>query len=50
MESENVAQYTFVLAVVFVTGFLAELAGLEAIIGAFLAGLVLNQLIPHHPR
>ncbi len=47
VESESVAQYTFVLAVVFVTGFLAELAGLEAIIGAFLAGLVLNQLIPH---
>jgi Kef-type K+ transport system membrane component KefB len=47
VESENVAQYTFVLAVVFVTGFMAELAGLEAIIGAFLAGLVLNQLIPH---
>jgi Kef-type K+ transport system membrane component KefB len=47
VESESVAQYIFVLAVVFVTGFMAELAGLEAIIGAFLAGLVLNQLIPH---
>lgn len=47
VESEGVSQYIFVLAVVFATGFLAELAGLEAIIGAFLAGLVLNRLIPH---
>ncbi len=37
VENESVSQYTFVLAAVFVTGFLAELAGLEAIIGAFLA-------------
>lgn len=47
VEKEDVAQYIFVLAVVFAAGFLAELAGLEPIIGAFLAGLALNRLIPH---
>jgi len=44
---DNVSQYIFVLAMVFLGAFLAELAGLEAIIGAFLAGLSLNRLIPH---
>jgi Kef-type K+ transport system membrane component KefB len=47
MQSEGVSQYIFVLAAVFATAFLAEVAGLEPIIGAFLAGLVLNRLIPH---
>ncbi len=41
------SQYLFVLGVVFLAAFLAELAGVEAIIGAFLAGLALNRLIPH---
>lgn len=44
---DNVSQYIFVLALVFVGSFLAEVAGIEAIIGAFLAGLALNKLIPH---
>lgn len=44
--SENVLQYIFVLGLVFLAGFLAEAAGIEAIIGAFLAGLSLNRLIP----
>jgi len=44
---EPVAQYIFVLAMVFLGAFLAELAGLEAIVGAFLAGLSLNRFIPH---
>ena len=43
---DNVAQYIFVLAMVFLAAFLAELAGVEGIIGAFLAGLSLNRLIP----
>lgn len=46
-EKEGVVQYIFVLAVVFAAAFLAEVAGLEPIIGAFLAGLALNRLIPH---
>jgi hypothetical protein len=36
-----------VLAVVFFSAFLAEVSGLEPIIGAFAAGLALNALIPH---
>ncbi|MBB4078524.1 Kef-type K+ transport system membrane component KefB/nucleotide-binding universal stress UspA family protein [Lewinella aquimaris] len=43
---DNVSQYIFVLAMVFFGAALAELAGIEPIIGAFLAGLGLNRLIP----
>jgi Kef-type K+ transport system membrane component KefB len=45
---DSISQYIFVLAMVFFGAFLAELAGIEAIIGAFIAGLALNRLIPHH--
>lgn len=44
---DSVSQYIFVLAIVFLASFLAEAAGIEAIIGAFFAGLVLNSFIPH---
>ncbi|TCO10481.1 cation:proton antiporter [Natronoflexus pectinivorans] len=44
---DKVSQYIFVLGVVFVSAYLAELAGVEAIIGAFLAGLALNRLVPN---
>jgi Kef-type K+ transport system membrane component KefB len=44
--NDNVSQYIFVLVMVFLGAVLAELAGIEAIIGAFLAGLSLNRLIP----
>ncbi|WP_346236427.1 cation:proton antiporter [Niabella insulamsoli] len=44
---DSVSQYIFVLGMVFLASFLAELAGLEAIIGAFFSGLVLNRFIPH---
>jgi len=44
---DSVSQYIFVLMMVFLGAVLAELAGIEAIIGAFLAGLTLNRLIPH---
>lgn len=47
LESEKHSHYIFVLAVVFFAAFLAEVAGLEPIIGAFMAGLALNTLIPH---
>ena len=43
---DSVLQYLFVLALVFFSAFLAEAAGVEAIIGAFLGGLALNRLIP----
>ncbi len=44
---DSVSQYIFVLALVFLGSFLAEAAGVEAIIGAFLSGLALNRFIPH---
>ena len=44
---DNVSQYIFVLVMVYLGAVLAEMAGIEAIIGAFLAGLALNRLIPH---
>lgn len=47
LESEKTSHYIFVLSVVFFAAFLAEVAGVEAIIGAFVAGLALNKLIPH---
>jgi Kef-type K+ transport system membrane component KefB len=47
MAKEKHSHYIFVLTVVFFAAFLAELAGVEDIIGAFLAGLALNRLIPH---
>jgi Kef-type K+ transport system membrane component KefB len=47
LESEKHAHYIYVLSVVFFSAFLAEICGLEPIIGAFVAGLVLNPLIPH---
>ena len=46
LENEKHAHYIFVLSVVFFSAFLAEISGLEPIIGAFVAGLALNQLIP----
>jgi len=46
LESEKHSHYIFVLAVVFFAAFLAEVAGVEPIIGAFVAGLALNKLIP----
>jgi Kef-type K+ transport system membrane component KefB len=44
---DSISQYIFVLAIVFLASFLAEAAGIEAIIGAFFAGLVLNNFIPY---
>ena len=45
--TDNVVQFIFVLAIVFLGAGLMELIGMEGILGAFLAGLVLNRLIPH---
>lgn len=46
-DSEKYSNFIFVLFVVFASGFLVELGGIEPIIGAFAAGLALNRLIPH---
>ncbi|GAA4788824.1 cation:proton antiporter [Olivibacter ginsenosidimutans] len=47
VESEKTSHYIFVLLIVFFAAFMAEIAGLEPIIGAFVAGLALNKFIPH---
>lgn len=44
--SDPVLQYVFVLVMLFSGAFLAMLAGMESILGAFLVGLALNRLIP----
>lgn len=43
---DSVMQYIFILALVFLSASLARLVGLEGLLGAFLAGLVVNRLIP----
>jgi Kef-type K+ transport system membrane component KefB/mannitol/fructose-specific phosphotransferase system IIA component (Ntr-type) len=40
------SEFVFVVTVVFLCAFLADAIGTEAILGAFLAGLTLNPLIP----
>lgn len=44
---DNVMQFVFVLSMVFLGAGLMELVGMEGILGAFLAGLVLNRYVPH---
>ena len=43
---DGVVQYIFVLVLVFLGAGLMEMVGIEGILGAFLAGLALNRLIP----
>ncbi len=44
---DKISHFIFVMVMIYLAGLFAELAGVEAIIGAFLAGLALNRLIPH---
>ena len=44
--SDQVVQFIYVLAAVFISSLVAKLIGLEAILGAFYAGLVINRFIP----
>ncbi|MGM0546283.1 MAG: cation:proton antiporter [Bacteroidota bacterium] len=46
VQEERYFEFLFVMSVLFVCAFLGEVAGMEAIIGSFLAGLALNRLIP----
>lgn len=46
VRDQSITEYVFIIAILFTTAFLAEQVGLAAIIGAFLAGLSLNRLIP----
>ncbi len=47
VEDDKYSHYVLVLFILFLCGFLAQLGGLEPIIGAFAGGLALNKLIPH---
>ncbi len=44
--SDKVMQYVFVLVLVFLAACTAQLIGLEPVLGAFLAGLLLNRYVP----
>lgn len=43
---EKVTQYVFVMSMVFMAAWSAQLIGLEAVLGAFAAGLILNRYVP----
>ena len=45
--SDSAILYVFVLAMMFLSAVVADLCGLEGILGAFLCGLVFNRFIPH---
>ena len=44
--SDNVTQFVYILAMVFCSAWIAGAIGLEAVLGAFFAGLVLNRYVP----
>lgn len=44
--SDPLTQFIYILSMVFVFSLLANVIGLEAILGAFYAGLVLNRFVP----
>ena len=43
---EKVTQYVFILAMVFFSAWLSGIIGLEPVLGAFYAGLVINRYVP----
>lgn len=43
---EKVTQYVFILALVFLSAWVSGLIGLEPVLGAFFAGLVINRYVP----
>ncbi|MBR6640034.1 MAG: cation:proton antiporter [Muribaculaceae bacterium] len=45
--SDRVTQFVYVMALVFLASWFAQIIGLEAVLGAFFAGLVLNRYIPN---
>lgn len=45
--NDNVTQFVFVLALVFLASCVAQIIGLESVLGAFFAGIVLNRYIPN---
>ena len=45
--SDAVMQFIFVMSMLFMSAAASEVVGLEGIIGAFVAGIILNRYIPH---
>ena len=45
--SDAIMQFIYVLSVMFLSAALSEAIGVEGIVGAFMAGLILNRYIPH---
>ena len=45
-EGERLSHFIFVLLVLFLSSWFAEILGMEAIIGAFVSGIALNRFIP----
>jgi Kef-type K+ transport system membrane component KefB len=44
--NEKVTQYAYVLVMVFLSAWLSQAIGLEPVLGAFFAGIVLNRFVP----
>ena len=45
--TERVVQYIFVMMMVFLAAALADVCGIEGLLGAFISGLIFNRFIPH---
>ncbi|MCM1021429.1 MAG: cation:proton antiporter [Muribaculum sp.] len=45
--NDNITQFIYVLAMVFLASVSAQMIGLESVLGAFYAGLVMNRYIPN---
>lgn len=45
--SDNVTQFIYILALVLLASWASQVIGLESVLGAFFAGLVLNRYIPY---
>lgn len=43
---DGIVQFHFVLVIAFLCAYMARLIGIEPIVGAFIAGLVLNRIVP----
>ena len=41
-------EFQFVIVVLFISAFLAELIGVHEVVGAFIAGLAVNSMLPRH--
>ncbi|MDE6512739.1 MAG: cation:proton antiporter [Muribaculaceae bacterium] len=47
LHTDRVTQFVFILALVFLAAWVAKYIGLEGVLGAFFAGLVLNRFVPN---